>query len=49
MKHIVWTALTRIAVLPTLVGVMVTAILEAGAISVATRRKLTDKQIKAKI
>ena len=49
MKHIVWTALTRIAVLPTLVGVMVTAILEAGAISLATRRKLTDKQIKAKI
>lgn len=42
MKHILWTALTRIGVLPTLVGVMVTAIMEAGAISLATKRNLSD-------
>lgn len=44
MKNILWTALTRIGVLPTLVGVMVTAMMEAGAISLATKRKLPDKQ-----
>ena len=43
MKHILWTALTRIGLLPTLVAVMVTAIMEAGAISQATSRELPDK------
>lgn len=42
MKHILWTALTRIALLPTLAGVMVTAIMEASAISLATKREVPD-------
>ncbi len=42
MKHILWTALTRIALLPTLAGVMVTAIMEAGAISLATKMEVPD-------
>ena len=42
MGHILWTALTRIAILPTLAGVMVTAIMEAGAISLATKREVPD-------
>lgn len=46
MKHILWTALTRIAVLPTLAGVMITAITEAGAISLATKREVPDNLIK---
>lgn len=46
MKHILWTALTRIAVLPTLAGVMITAITEAGAISLATKREVPDNLLK---
>ena len=42
MGHILWTALTRIAILPTLSGVMVTAIMEAGAISLASKREVPD-------
>ncbi len=45
MGHIVWTALTRIAVLPTLAGVMVTAISEASAISLATKREVPDNLV----
>lgn len=43
MEQIMWTALTRIALMPTLIMVMVTAVLEAGAISLATRREVPDK------
>jgi hypothetical protein len=43
MGHILWTALTRIAVLPTLAGVMVTAIAEASAISLASKQEVPDK------
>jgi len=43
MKHILWTALTRVALLPTLIAVMVTAVMEAGAISLATKREVPDK------
>jgi hypothetical protein len=43
MKHILWVALTRIAVLPMLIGVMVTAVMEASAISLASKREVTDK------
>jgi len=43
MKHILWVALTRIALLPTLIGVMVTAMMEASAISLASKREVTDK------
>lgn len=39
MGHILWTALTRIALLPTLIAVMVTAVMEASAISSATKRE----------
>lgn len=45
MKHILWTALTRIALLPTLAGVMVTAIMEASAISLATKQEVPDDLI----
>ncbi len=45
MKNIVWTALTRIGILPTLVAVMITAIMEAGAISLATKREVPDKLV----
>ena len=43
MKHILWTALTRIGLLPTLIAVMVTAVMEANAISLATSSELPDK------
>lgn len=43
MGHILWTALTRIAILPTLAGVMVTAIMEASAISLATKMEVPDE------
>lgn len=43
MGHIVWTALTRIAILPTLAAVMVTAIGEASAISLASKREVPDR------
>ena len=43
MKHILWTALTRIALLPTLAGVMVSAIMEASAISLVSKREVPDK------
>ena len=42
MGHIVWTALTRIAIIPTLAGVMVTALAEAGAISLASKCEVPD-------
>jgi len=42
MGHILWTALTRIAILPTLAAVMVTAISEASAISLAVKREVPD-------
>lgn len=45
MGHIIWTALTRIAILPTLAGVMVTAIMEAGAISLASKRDVPDNLV----
>ncbi|MFA6971131.1 MAG: hypothetical protein WC208_06975 [Gallionella sp.] len=45
MGHIIWTALTRIAILPTLAGVMVTAIMEAGAISLASKHEVPDNLV----
>ena len=42
MGHILWTALTRIAILPTLAGVMVTALTEAGAITQAGKCEIPD-------
>lgn len=43
MEHILWTALTRIALMPTLIAVMVTAVLEGASISLASRREVPDK------
>jgi hypothetical protein len=43
MGHILWTALTRIALLPTLIIVMVTAVIEASALSSAGKRETSDK------
>lgn len=37
MQHILWTALTRIAILPTLIAVMVTLVMEASAMSQASK------------
>jgi len=47
MKHIMWTALTRIALMPTLIAVMVTAVMEASAIGLATKREVPDKIVSA--
>lgn len=43
MGHILWTALTRIALLPTLFAVMVTAVMEASAISSASKHEAADE------
>lgn len=43
MEHILWTALTRIALMPTLIAVMVAAVLEASALALATKREVPDK------
>lgn len=43
MAHIVWTALTRIAVIPALIFVLVTAVLEFSAIGQAANREVPDK------
>jgi hypothetical protein len=43
MKHILWTALTRIGIVPTLIAVMVTAMMEASGISQASKQEVPDK------
>jgi hypothetical protein len=43
MKHIMLTALTRIAVLPTLVAVMVTVVMEASALALAGKGEVPDR------
>lgn len=43
MRHIIWTALTRIALMPTLILVLATAVLEASAIPMVTKREVPDK------
>ena len=47
MGHIMWTAMTRIALVPTLLFVLLTAIMEAGAIGVATKGEVPDKILAA--
>lgn len=47
MAHIMWTAMTRIALVPTLLIVLLTAIMEASAIGVATKGEVPDKIIAA--
>ena len=43
MKHILLTALTRIAVLPTLVAVMVTVVMEASALALAGKGEVPER------
>ncbi len=43
MGHILWTALTRIALMPTLIMVMVTAVLEFSASAQAAKGEVPDK------
>lgn len=43
MASIIWTALTRIALMPTLIFVLFTSVLEASAIAQATNGEVPDK------
>lgn len=43
MASIIWTALTRIALMPTLIFVLFTSVLEAGAIAQANNGEVPDK------
>ncbi len=43
MRHILWTALTRVAVVPTVILVLVTAVLEFGSFAQAAKREVPDK------
>ncbi len=45
MKHILLTALTRIAILPTLAAVMVTVVMEASALAQAGRGEMPDRMV----
>lgn len=47
MGHIFWTALTRVALVPTLIIVMVTAVLEFGGYAQAGKGEVPDKLAKA--
>ncbi|MDZ4201672.1 MAG: hypothetical protein U1C96_05940 [Gallionella sp.] len=47
MGHILWTALTRIALMPTLIAVMITAVLEFSAAAQAAKREVPDKIVAA--
>jgi hypothetical protein len=43
MGHIVWTALTRVGLMPTLIMVLVTAVMEFSASAQAIKREVPDK------
>lgn len=43
MGNIIWTALTRIALMPTLILVMITAVLEFSGSAMAVKREVPDK------
>lgn len=43
MAQIMWTAMTRIALMPTLITVMITAVLEYSAMAQTTKREVPDK------
>ena len=47
IQHILWTALTRIALMPTVIMVLITAVLEASAIATVTKREVPDKLVAA--
>ena len=46
MEHILWTALTRIALMPSLILVMVIAVLEARCDLDATKREVAGKRVR---
>ncbi len=46
MKHIMLTALTRIALLPTLIAVMVTVVMEASALAMAGKGEVPDNLVR---
>lgn len=43
MSHIIWTALTRVALMPTVIMVLVTAVMEFGSFAQAAKREVPDK------
>jgi formate hydrogenlyase subunit 4 len=43
MSHIIWTALTRVALMPTVVLVLVTAVMEFSSYAQAGKREVPDK------
>jgi hypothetical protein len=43
MQRILWTSLTRVALMPTLIAVMVTAVMEASAIVLAGKGEVPNK------
>ena len=43
MGHIIWTALTRVALMPTVILVLATAVMEFGAYAQAAKREVPDK------
>jgi hypothetical protein len=43
MGHIIWTALTRVALMPTVILVLVTAVMEFGSYAQAGKREVPDK------
>jgi hypothetical protein len=43
MSHIIWTALTRVALMPTVIMVLVTAVLEFSSFAQAAKREVPDK------
>jgi hypothetical protein len=47
MEHILWTAFTRVALMPTLIAVMVTAMMEFGTATLAAKGEVPDKIVKA--
>lgn len=47
MQRILWTSLTRVALMPTLIAVMVTAVMEASAIGLASKGEVPNRIVKA--
>lgn len=43
MSHIIWTALTRVALMPTVIMVLVTAVMEFSSYAQAAKREVPDK------
>ena len=43
MSHIIWTALTRVALMPTVILVLVTAVMEFSSYAQAAKREVSDK------